>query len=86
MIKKIVCRFLYNNYIQHIPPGSFKGLQKLTRLRLDSNSLVCDCQISWLARTLRDNSIHSTATCKYPNEMYGKPLVSLNSADFHCRM
>lgn len=77
-------RFLYNNNIKRIPPGAFANLPKLTRLRLDSNALICDCSIAWLAKMLKENSIHAAADCKYPTEMYGKPLKSMSTKDLHC--
>ncbi|KAJ8985113.1 hypothetical protein NQ317_012763 [Molorchus minor] len=75
---------LYNNLISHIPDGAFTNLPNLTRLRLDHNALVCDCQMAWLARMLTDNTLHGSANCKYPAEMYGKSLVGMTSKDFHC--
>lgn len=75
---------LYNNRIQRIPEGAFKNLPKLTRLRLDHNALVCDCEILWLAKMLTENSLHGSANCKYPSEMYGKSLIGMQEKDFHC--
>ncbi|EFA01243.1 peroxidasin isoform X1 [Tribolium castaneum] len=77
--------FLYNNHISHIPAGAFQNLPKLTRLRLDQNALVCDCRIAWFAKMLNDNTIHVAANCRYPHEMYGKPLKGMTTRDFHCK-
>jgi peroxidase len=77
--------FLYNNHISHIPAGAFQNLPKLTRLRLDQNALVCDCRIAWFAKMLNDNTLHVAANCRYPDEMYGKPLKGMSSTDFHCK-
>lgn len=77
--------FLYENKIKHIPHGAFENLPQLTRLRLDSNALVCDCRIAWLANMINEQSMLVAANCKYPNEMYGKALKGMASSDFHCK-
>lgn len=77
--------FLYNNKIKHIPPGAFSGLPSLTRLRLDSNALVCDCKLAWLTKMIKESQFHVAANCKYPAEMYGKPLKGVKMSDFHCK-
>ncbi|KAK4877721.1 hypothetical protein RN001_010227 [Aquatica leii] len=78
--------FLYNNKIQHIPPGSFKGLNRLARLRLDSNALVCDCKMAWLVNLIKEKQIHVAASCKYPQEMYGKSLKGMKMSEMHCHI
>ncbi|KAG8309246.1 hypothetical protein J6590_090756, partial [Homalodisca vitripennis] len=54
--------------------------------RLDSNALVCDCEMMWLAHLLRDkqDSTQAAATCQFPTNMEGKPLVNISDNDFHC--
>ncbi|XP_018333589.1 peroxidasin [Agrilus planipennis] len=76
--------FLHNNKISHILMGSFEGLPKLSRLRLDSNALVCDCDLLMVTKMLEQNSVHTGARCKYPDEMYGKSLTEMSAQDVHC--
>lgn len=84
-LPKLERLFLYNNKIKHIPYGSFANLPVLARLRLDSNALVCDCKIAWLAKMINENSIQVAASCKFPTEMQGKALRGMPMKDFHCK-
>ena len=55
--------------------------------RLDSNSLICDCEIMWLAEMLKENhSTQTAAICEYPKNLQGKPLTTLKNEDFRCSM
>ncbi|KAL3275369.1 hypothetical protein HHI36_020136 [Cryptolaemus montrouzieri] len=76
--------FLYNNKIEKLSPKVFSNLPRLKRLRLDHNALICDCKIAWLTKMLSTNNVQVAANCKYPNEMYGKPLKGMTTQDLHC--
>ena len=55
--------------------------------RLDSNALVCDCRLMWLAQMVKEKQ-HTTqvaATCHFPSELQGKSLTSLTDSEFQCR-
>jgi hypothetical protein len=54
--------------------------------RLDSNALVCDCEMMWLVQMLQDKlkDTQAAATCQYPIAMKGKSLTSMTETDFHC--
>ena len=54
--------------------------------RLDSNALVCDCEMVWLVQTLQDKlkGTQAAATCQYPIAMQGKSLTAMTETDFHC--
>jgi hypothetical protein len=54
--------------------------------RLDSNALVCDCEMMWLVQMLQDQlkGTQAAATCQYPIAMKGKSLTSMTETDFHC--
>lgn len=77
-------RFLHNNRIRQISYGAFRNLPRLTRLRLDSNDLICDCKIVWLIDVLKQKGLHSTADCRNPDYMYGKQLVRLDMNELNC--
>lgn len=64
----------------------FNPLIFLPCRRLDSNALVCDCQMMWLTKMLQDkqDSSQFTATCRFPSHMEGKPLALINEEDLHC--
>ncbi|KAG7177543.1 Peroxidasin-like 6, partial [Homarus americanus] len=80
-------RYLYKNRIRVIERQVFQELDKLEQLRLDSNALVCDCQLMWLAQMVKEKQ-HTTqvaATCQFPSVLQGKSLTSLNDSEFQCR-
>lgn len=54
--------------------------------RLDSNALICDCEMLWLVQMLqhRLRETQAAATCQYPVAMQGKALSSMSASDFHC--
>ena len=54
--------------------------------RLDSNALICDCEMIWLAQMLKDNDAHTQAiaTCDYPGNLKGRSLMSINTDEFNC--
>lgn len=53
---------------------------------MDSNALVCDCEMMWLVQMLKDKlkGTQAAATCQYPIAMKGKSLTSMTETDFHC--
>nr|CAD7426504.1 unnamed protein product [Timema monikensis] len=62
-------------------------MESLKRLRLDSNALVCDCEMVWLVKMLqaKQKTTQAAATCQYPIAMQGKSLASMSEHDFHCK-
>ncbi|GFT51376.1 peroxidasin [Trichonephila clavipes] len=78
--------FLHNNRLTKIPYGAFKELKSLRRLRLDSNALICDCEIMWLADMLKENrgTMQAAVTCEHPVTLQGKPLMALNNESLQC--
>lgn len=56
--------------------------------RLDSNSLLCDCDLLWLAELLKkyaeQGSIQTAATCEAPRELHGRSIVTLTAQEFNC--
>ena len=56
--------------------------------RLDSNALVCDCQMMWFAEMLKEKrgSTQTAATCNFPQNLQGKSLQALSIEEFHCGM
>jgi peroxidase len=53
--------------------------------RLDSNALICDCQMLWLARMLNEkqSTTQAAANCEYPAKLNGKPVSAIVD-DFNC--
>ncbi|XP_037077759.1 peroxidasin-like, partial [Pollicipes pollicipes] len=71
--------FLHNNKLQRIPYGAFSNLTSLKRLRLDSNALICDCRMLWLAHMLKEHASRSvaSATCQEPAELNGRSIADI---------
>ncbi|XP_058860112.1 peroxidasin homolog isoform X2 [Acipenser ruthenus] len=77
--------FLNNNRISKIKPGAFK---LLSRLRLDSNALICDCELAWLVELLREyeqrGSVPAGAICVHPSNLQGLPVTAVPIHEFSC--
>ncbi|XP_041081499.1 peroxidasin homolog [Polyodon spathula] len=77
--------FLNNNRISKIKPGAFK---LLSRLRLDSNALICDCELAWLAELLWEyeqrGSVPAGAICVQPSNLQGRTVTTVPIHEFSC--
>lgn len=53
--------------------------------RLDSNALICDCQILWLAKMLNEKqgTTQAAAICQSPDQLNGRSVTSLIE-EFNC--
>lgn len=58
--------------------------------RLDSNALVCDCDLMWLGELMqgyaRNGQTQAAATCEYPRRLQGRSIASLTVEEFNCGM
>uniref|UniRef100_A0A452TKP2 Lactoperoxidase n=1 Tax=Ursus maritimus TaxID=29073 RepID=A0A452TKP2_URSMA len=56
--------------------------------RLDSNALVCDCDLMWLGELMqgyaRNGQTQAAATCEYPRSLQGRSIASLTVEEFNC--
>lgn len=56
--------------------------------RLDSNALICDCELLWLAELIKDytrkGNTQAAASCEYPKTLQGRPVASLLVEEFTC--
>lgn len=70
---------LKGNNITSIQQHAFNSMTKLKKLHLNSTSLLCDCNILWMVRWMREKIETKliTATCAYPAEVSGEPLSKL---------
>lgn len=63
----------------------FSNMFRLRTLRLSDNNLICDCQLSWLARFLRHSPRLNHATrCFSPNHLKGQNVADLHDQEFKC--
>uniref|UniRef100_A0A674AE78 Slit homolog 1b (Drosophila) n=1 Tax=Salmo trutta TaxID=8032 RepID=A0A674AE78_SALTR len=76
---------LNNNNISSIPVSSFNHMPKLRTFRLHSNSLRCDCHLSWLSPWLRQRPTLGLYTqCSSPPTLRGLNLAELQKNEFTC--
>lgn len=70
---------LTGNNITSIQQHAFDSISKLRKLHLNSPSLLCDCNMIWIVKWMRDKIEHKyiTATCAYPAEVRGHSLTKL---------
>ncbi|CAG9783649.1 unnamed protein product [Diatraea saccharalis] len=70
---------LTGNNITSIQQHAFDSLPKLRKLHLNSSSLLCDCNIIWIVKWMKDKIDHKyvSATCAYPAEVRGQPITRL---------
>uniref|UniRef100_A0AAQ4RR43 Slit homolog 3 (Drosophila) n=1 Tax=Gasterosteus aculeatus aculeatus TaxID=481459 RepID=A0AAQ4RR43_GASAC len=74
---------LNNNNITLIPLSSFNHMPKLRTLRLHSNNLHCDCQLSWLSDWLRvRRGLAPFTQCMAPANMRGLNVPDVQKKDF----
>uniref|UniRef100_A0A667I480 Peroxidasin like n=1 Tax=Lynx canadensis TaxID=61383 RepID=A0A667I480_LYNCA len=92
--------YIHFNQIETLQPETFGDLVKLERLhstvvilacmprRLDSNALVCDCDLMWLGELMqgyaRDGQTQAAATCQYPRRLQGRSIASVTVEEFNC--
>uniref|UniRef100_A0A674HZE2 Ig-like domain-containing protein n=1 Tax=Terrapene triunguis TaxID=2587831 RepID=A0A674HZE2_9SAUR len=87
-LKNLNTLYLHFNNLETLEPETFSDLPKLERLRLDSNALLCDCDLMWLAKLLKKYSeqgnIQTAATCENPRELQGRSITTLTTQEFNC--
>lgn len=78
-------RALNNNNLTWLAKDLFEDMSHLRQLRLAENNLICDCQLSWLARWLRRQPRLAIYTrCFSPNHLKGQPLAELHEQELKC--
>ncbi|XP_066521237.1 leucine-rich repeats and immunoglobulin-like domains protein 2 [Hoplias malabaricus] len=76
---------LSKNQIMSVHPDAFSHL-KLKSLDLNTSSLLCDCQLSWLAQWLTDNHFQQScsAACAHPASLAGRSIFTVTPEEFVC--
>uniref|UniRef100_A0A3Q0RMP5 Leucine rich repeats and immunoglobulin like domains 1 n=1 Tax=Amphilophus citrinellus TaxID=61819 RepID=A0A3Q0RMP5_AMPCI len=77
---------LGENAIRSIQPDAFSKMRNLKSLLIQSNSLLCDCQLHWLPDWLVARSLQAgiNATCAHPESLKGKSIFEVPSSSFVC--
>ncbi|XP_038215999.1 leucine-rich repeats and immunoglobulin-like domains protein 3 [Zerene cesonia] len=70
---------LRNNNITSIQQHAFDSMTKIRKLHFNTSSLLCDCNILWMVKWIREklDSKFVTATCAYPAEVRGTLISKL---------
>ncbi|KAF8354129.1 slt-1, partial [Pristionchus pacificus] len=76
---------LHGNDISTLPETAFTDLHNITHIALGSNSLHCDCELSWFAKWIKTRFIEAgIARCESPTLMRNQLLLSARDADLTC--
>ncbi|XP_018616249.1 leucine-rich repeats and immunoglobulin-like domains protein 2 isoform X1 [Scleropages formosus] len=76
---------LSKNSIMSIHPEAFSHV-KLKGLLMNTSSLLCDCQLQWLAQWLKEHHFEQsvTAVCAHPASLLGHSILSLSPEELVC--
>ncbi|XP_038070995.1 adhesion G protein-coupled receptor A3-like [Patiria miniata] len=74
------------NQISTIAAATFDRVQEIVYLDFASDYLVCDCQLKWIVRWMKDNKVRvaDTTTCAFPQSMRGEKVRQLKRKELHC--
>ncbi|XP_056443603.1 leucine-rich repeats and immunoglobulin-like domains protein 3 [Gadus chalcogrammus] len=77
---------LSDNAIMSIQGNAFSQMKNLEELHLNTSSLLCDCQIKWLATWVAAQAFLPlvNASCAHPQMLKGMSLFSVGQDDFVC--
>lgn len=79
---------LHDNAIATIQENAFSELPSLEELRLNSSSLLCDCQLKWLPLWLQTSGLassdHVTFRCGHPESLVGQLVPDVSPDNFTC--
>ncbi|KAF3859103.1 hypothetical protein F7725_021502 [Dissostichus mawsoni] len=75
---------LSNNAIMSIQANAFSQMRNLQELRLNTSSLLCDCQLQWLPVWVAEQSFlpRVTASCAHPQTLKGSSVFSVSQDQF----
>ncbi|RXM35596.1 Adhesion G protein-coupled receptor A3 [Acipenser ruthenus] len=76
---------LSNNKIGCLNADMFKGLQSLLRLEFQTPFLLCDCNLVWLIRWLKERSICvRESRCSYPRSLQSQLVTDIKPELLTC--
>ncbi len=78
---------LKDNAIATIQDGAFSELPSLEELRLNSSSLLCDCQLKWIPAWMEaSRGLVATADlkCGHPETLFGLVVQNVPAENFTC--
>lgn len=79
---------LTDNAIATIQDNAFSELTSLEKLKINSSSLLCDCQLKWLPAWLQQSrqasSVDVSVKCGHPVPLIGVPVHRVPADNFTC--
>ncbi|XP_048092050.1 adhesion G protein-coupled receptor A3 [Alosa alosa] len=76
---------LTGNVFSSLPPGTFDSLTSLKTLEFQTPNLLCDCNLAWLVRWLKDRGVTVKDTsCSYPRSLQGQLITTLKPDTLTC--
>ncbi|XP_072747226.1 uncharacterized protein [Anoplolepis gracilipes] len=76
---------LIGNNVTSIQENAFFPMSSLSKLKMNTQALVCDCGLQWLSMWLREHHYSEAELfCGYPHWLQGMSLTQLHHANFTC--
>nr|XP_006815649.1 PREDICTED: leucine-rich repeats and immunoglobulin-like domains 2 isoform X2 [Saccoglossus kowalevskii] len=77
---------LSDNMLTSIEEDSFVNMQNLKELRINSTSLVCDCELKWIRNWIRSNGYENSIDlkCSHPQRLKGQSILNVEGQKFIC--
>ncbi|KAE8629274.1 hypothetical protein XENTR_v10000419 [Xenopus tropicalis] len=76
---------LSGNMFSSLAQGTFVNLVSLKSLEFQTDFLLCDCNLMWMLRWIREKNITVRDTrCSYPKSLQGQPVTSLKQEQLTC--
>uniref|UniRef100_A0A3B4XH79 Leucine-rich repeats and immunoglobulin-like domains 3 n=1 Tax=Seriola lalandi dorsalis TaxID=1841481 RepID=A0A3B4XH79_SERLL len=77
---------LSNNAIMSIQANAFSQMKNLQERRLNTSSLLCDCQLKWLPVWVAEQTFLPcvNASCAHPQMLKGRSVFAVNQDEFVC--
>lgn len=84
-LSRVIELDLIGNNVTSIQENAFLSMSSLSKLKMNTGALVCDCGLQWLSMWLREH-LYSEAElhCGFPHWLQGMSLMQLHHANFTC--
>ncbi|CAN2388539.1 G-protein coupled receptor activity [Pristimantis euphronides] len=76
---------LSGNLFSSLPQGTFANLVALKSLEFQTDYLLCDCNLLWMLRWIKEKNITVRETkCSYPKSLQGQPITAVKPEQLTC--
>lgn len=83
-LHKVTYLDLKDNNITAIKENAFAEMLSLKELLLNTNSLLCDCNLLWFYEYLKLKRLEASTICAYPDWLRGQQLLKVPSSNLTC--